>query len=266
MMKEKIKVLVIGDGCKDVFKYGKCDRLSPEAPVPVFKPLRDKSNGGMAVNVYNNLRALEVETDIHTYSGITKIRYIDEVSNQMLLRVDENDMIFVGPNIYDRQMAYDYTKYDAIVISDYDKGYLSQELIQHIASKHPLTFMDTKKKLGDWAKNIRFIKINEKEFNENVSNNFIMEYAGDLIVTKGKRGAELLSDDDNLVRIEKFEIEEEHPVRDLSGAGDTFLAALVADYIKNNDIRSAIKFANKCASWVVTQKGVVVVDLSKVNL
>ena len=48
------KVLVIGDGCKDVFQYGKCERLSPEAPVPVFKPTKTTSNGGMAVNVYNN--------------------------------------------------------------------------------------------------------------------------------------------------------------------------------------------------------------------
>ena len=38
MMKEKTKVLVIGDGCKDVFQYGKCERLSPEAPVPIVEP------------------------------------------------------------------------------------------------------------------------------------------------------------------------------------------------------------------------------------
>ena len=42
--------------------------------------------------------------------------------------------------------------------------------------------------------------------------------------------------------------------------GDTFLAALVADYIKNNDIRTAIRFANRCAAWVVSQKGVVIIN------
>ena len=84
------KVLVIGDSCKDVFQYGKCERLSPEAPVPVFKPTINKSNGGMAVNVYNNLIALGVDCDIITDSGITKTRYVDEVSNQMLIRIDEN--------------------------------------------------------------------------------------------------------------------------------------------------------------------------------
>jgi len=74
-----------------------------------------------------------------------------------------------------------------------------------------------------------------------------------LIVTNGKYGSVL-----NMNEI--FSIESEHSVRDLSGAGDTFLAALVVDYIKNNDIRSAIRFANKCAAWVVSQKGVVIVN------
>jgi len=83
-------------------------------------------------------------------------------------------------------------------------------------------------------------------------------YYNNLVVTKGKDGS-------FLNRCEEFPIEDEHDVRDLSGAGDTFLAALVADFIKNNDIRSAIRFANKCAAWVVTQKGVVVVDLNKIK-
>ena len=76
-------------------------------------------------------------------------------------------------------------------------------------------------------------------------------------MTKGKDGAILNFYD-------KFPIEDEHEVRDLSGAGDTFLAGLVADYIKNADIRSAIRFANRCAAWVVSQKGVAVVNPDKI--
>jgi bifunctional ADP-heptose synthase (sugar kinase/adenylyltransferase) len=253
------KVLVIGDGCKDVFRYGKCDRLSPEAPVPVFKPLGDKSNGGMAVNVYANLLALGVEADIITDSGATKTRYVDEVSNQMLLRVDEGDVIKnIDENVL-RSIKFD--SYSAIVISDYNKGFLDKHDIEYISIRHPLVFMDTKKKMGDWCDAVTVIKVNEKEYNEN--REYLIEYAlgleTDLIVTKGKNGSTWNC-------IENFPIEDEHPVRDLSGAGDTFLAALVADYIKNKDIRSAIRFANKCASWVVTQKGVVVVDLNKMKI
>ena len=122
--------------------------------------------------------------------------------------------------------------------------------------------MDTKKKFGLWAFGVEFIKINQKEFNENlqffVENDKIrQDVACSLIVTEGKNGAYL-----NLG--EKFPIEYELEVRDLSGAGDTFLAALVAEYIKNNDIRSAIRFANRCSSWVVSQKGVAIVELRKI--
>lgn len=250
------KILVIGDSCQDMFRYGICDRLSPEAPVPIMKPTRTVGNGGMSINVSENLKALGVDTDILTNDiRPTKMRYIDEVSNQLLLRIDENDSI--APITADTIQNIFFDDYDAIVISDYDKGYLSERDIQYIANNHPLVFLDTKKKIGDWAKHVEFIKINEKEYLEN--NEFLSKYIinskGNLIVTKGKEGA-------TWNMIEEFLINEEN-IRDLSGAGDTFLAGLVADYVKNADIRSAIRFANRCAAWVVTQKGVAVVNLTK---
>lgn len=251
------KVLVIGDGCKDVFQYGKCERLSPEAPVPIFKPLKATNNGGMAVNVYNNLVALGVDCDIITDSGITKIRYVDELSNQMLLRVDENDEI---ENITLNDLAaIGFNEYDAIVISDYDKGFLSEEDIIYVCNNHQLVFMDTKKKISNWAYGVEVIKLNKKEFDLNAEN-LLKEYNGELIVTLGKEGA--------MHWMNKYPIEstDEHPVRDLTGAGDTFMAALVAKYLENKDVPEAIKFANKCASWAVTQKGVSVIDLNKIKI
>jgi D-beta-D-heptose 7-phosphate kinase/D-beta-D-heptose 1-phosphate adenosyltransferase len=258
------KVLVIGDGCKDVFQYGKCERLSPEAPVPVFKPTNSKDNGGMAVNVYNNLVGLGVECDILTYSGISKTRYIDEVSNQMLLRIDENDMIFLSPNMYDKLMAVDYSSYQAVVISDYGKGYLTEEMIIHIAVNSPLTFMDTKKKIGSWAKDIKYIKINKKEFNLNMDY-LMLQHPNDTIVTLGADGAARYYVDNDERKIEHYPNVNEHPVRDLTGAGDTFLAGLVAGYLEKNNIDDAIIFANKCAAWAVTQKGVAIVDRYKIE-
>ena len=249
------KVLVIGDGCKDVFQYGKCERLNPEAPVPIFKPIKATNNGGMAVNVYNNLVSLGVDCNILTESGITKTRYVDEVSNQMLLRVDENDEI---ENITLNDLAaIGFNEYDAIVISDYDKGFLSEEDIIYICNNHPLVFMDTKKKIGNWAYGVEFIKLNKKEFDANAEN-LLKEYNGELVITLGKEGA--------MHWLNKYPIEstDEHPVRDLTGAGDTFMAGLVAKYLENKDIGEAIEFANKCASWVVTQKGVSVIDLNKI--
>jgi D-beta-D-heptose 7-phosphate kinase/D-beta-D-heptose 1-phosphate adenosyltransferase len=258
------KVLVIGDGCKDVFQYGKCERLSPEAPVPIFKPTKATNNGGMAVNVYNNLIALGVDCDILTESGITKTRYVDEVSNQMLLRVDENDEIFVSQNMYDKIKNFDYSIYDAIVISDYDKGLLSEKMIKRIADNYPLVFMDTKKKIDEWAWNVKYIKINEKEFNQN-QEYLMYKHPNDVIVTLGKNGAKRYWNYNGECKIDSFPNISEHPVRDLTGAGDTFFAGLVAKFIENNDICDAIIFANKCAAWAVTQKGVAVVDRYKIK-
>jgi D-glycero-beta-D-manno-heptose-7-phosphate kinase len=249
------KVLIIGDSCTDMFNYGKCERLSPEAPVPIFVPTRSTGNGGMASNVYENLKALGIECDIITNDiRPVKTRYVDEVSNQMLLRVDMNDEI-ESISINDL-MSIKYHEYYAIVISDYNKGYLSEEAITYICNHHNLVFMDTKKEINNWAYGAEFIKINDREFKAN-SHNLTKEYNGQLIVTHGKEGASLW--------FNKFPIEREHEVRDLSGAGDTFLAAIVAKYVETKDINAAIQFANKCASWVVTQKGVAVVDINKIS-
>ena len=149
------KVLVIGDGCSDVFRYGKCERLSPEAPVPVFLPSRTTGNGGMAINVVENLKALGVECDVMTNDiRPVKTRYVDEISNQMLLRVDEKDKI--TPIMQKDLEFFDMKNYVAVVISDYNKGYLSPNDIKWISENHPLTFMDSKKELGWWCQDIKF--------------------------------------------------------------------------------------------------------------
>ena len=114
--------------------------------------------------------------------------------------------------------------------------------------------MDTKKKLDTFSEPINFLKLNEKEYGENYHWLRGVDYDySTLIMTKGKDGA-------ILDRGKIFPIENEHPVRDLSGAGDTFLAGLVVEYLKNKNIEDAIRFANKCSAWVVTQKGVVTVN------
>lgn len=250
------KVLVIGDSCIDIFKYGICDRICPEAPVPVFSPTRNIMNSGMTSNVFTNLVALGIDCKIITNAGTPKkIRFIDEVSNQMLMRVDKNDTIKKVKS--ERIESIKFDDYKAIVISDYNKGFLGYDDIAYIAGNHPLTFMDTKKKLGHWCNEITYIKINNKEYEENEDylNN---GYKNNIIVTKGGEGAVL-----NFSQI--FSIKNEHPVRDLTGAGDTFLAALVAKYIENYDICDAIEFANKCAAWAVTQKGVAVIAMDEIE-
>ena len=55
------KVIVIGDSCTDIFKYGDIDRICPEAPVPIIKTTHEVKNGGMSKNVVSNLEAMGVD-------------------------------------------------------------------------------------------------------------------------------------------------------------------------------------------------------------
>ena len=91
---KSFKILLIGDNCKDIYQYGTIDRLSPEAPVPVFNPLYVDRNFGMGGNVVENLMSLNQDIDIkhiHQFQPIKKTRYVDDKSNHMFIRVDEGE-------------------------------------------------------------------------------------------------------------------------------------------------------------------------------
>ena len=244
-----MKILVIGDSCTDVFVYGQIDRLCPEAPVPIFQPVSQKENGGMANNVKNNLIALGA--DVHIISndnGMKKVRYVDTNSNQMIMRLDENDVCGRIENLRDMS----FSDYDAIVISDYNKGFLHVDDIQYICEKYEDVFIDTKKEIDDWIMNVKYIKINSIEYNNNVkyikrNDNWLKDK---LIVTRGKYGCEFNGN--------MFDVEDV-PIKDVSGAGDTFLSALVVEYIKSQDIIKSIRFAQKCTTMVVQKQGVTTV-------
>jgi sugar/nucleoside kinase (ribokinase family) len=147
-------------------------------------------------------------------------------------------------------------KIDAIIISDYCKGFLEESDIQHICENNDNVFVDTKKKLGNWIKDADYIKINELEYKKNhevLSGNGFEEK---LIVTLGSKGCRY--------KDKVFSVEEV-PVKDVSGAGDTFLAGLVRGYLDTQDIESAIDFAQKCTTLVVQKHGVTTVTLKELE-
>ena len=185
-----MKVLVIGDSCKDVFIYCDIERICPEAPVPVLKPTHETENQGMARNVVENLKSLGCQVDVLTNdNGIRKVRYVDSRSNQLVMRVDEHDYC---DRIHLDDLKYVSTwgtDFDAIVISDYCKGFLSEEDIKYIIENCNNVFIDTKKQLGDWVRGVDFIKINELEHKKNFETlpNY-PELEDKLIVTQGAKG------------------------------------------------------------------------------
>ena len=243
-----MKVLVIGDSCTDKFVYGECNRICPEAPVPVFNPIEQKSNGGMAKNVFNNLSSLAKNWDIDLVTNedeITKTRLVDIKTNQMLLRVDEDDSC----NRVKNNVITKLGDYDAVVISDYNKGFLTESIIQYLIGKYPLSFIDSKKLFNDWVNDVTFLKINEVEFNRNKKN--LKKYKGNLIVTLGEKGVKYK---DTIIPPTR-----QAEVSDLSGAGDTFFAAFIFSYLTSKNIIESIAFAQKCALEVIEKKGVVVI-------
>jgi bifunctional ADP-heptose synthase (sugar kinase/adenylyltransferase) len=249
-----MKILVIGDSCVDIFRYGEVNRLAPEAPIPIIKPKKETSCPGMAGNVVENLKALGAEVDFVTNTTeIRKIRYVCSKYNHLLLRVDENDKCEnISLDTIDilndhQQQLNNY--FDAVVISDYNKGFLDVEDIKHISTSFPCpVFLDTKKELGDWCLYIDYIKINSQEFNNSKSKiDEKKSLYNKIIVTRGKLGCDYQG-----INYPTTEV----PVKDVSGAGDTFLAGLVVEYIKTNNIKSAINFAQECTTKVVQKTGI----------
>ena len=259
------KVLVIGDSCQDVFVYGSCPRLAPEGPAPVFHEVEVAKNDGMAKNVARNLRALlrfsPYKSDVEVLTQkkeITKTRFIEKSTNHLLLRVD-TDVDTPSSEGFDID-GIDFDSYEMIIVSDYDKGFLSPEDLKEISVKHPLTILDTKKILGKWAKHFSFIKINREEYDRSkiASTLLFLEPQNrewlkeSLIITEGSRGC--------MYKHQRYSVKEIE-TKDFAGAGDTFLAGFSHSYLENRDVPCALHFANRCATQVVQKKGVVCVKL-----
>lgn len=232
-----MRILLIGDSCQDYYDIGRVDRISPEAPVPVFVPMTRSRNNGMAANVAENLRQLGVTVDLRDRDVGTKTRLIDERSRQQLMRID-HDSRSVSPL---EILALPKFNHDAVIISDYDKGTVTHELMQYLHNnfKGPI-FVDTKK--TDLARYPKFwIKVNALEYSRLVSG------TDQIIVTRGRDGAEYLGKTYPAPSID---------VTDVCGAGDTFLAALAVRYIETQDIEESIQYAIAASSVTVQHRGV----------
>lgn len=240
-----MKILVVGDSCKDVFSYGRADRMCPEAPVPVFVPAESVAFGGMIHNVAYHLNQMGVEFDLkHSETESTKTRFIDKKTNQMIMRLDVNGACTTP---FNRDFLEDI-RYDAVIISDYGTGYLSQYDIQYLIRQSEYSFVDTKQKLGTWLAWATFVKINQVEWEMSRTPELESALHHNLIVTTGPGGCQYKDC--------TYEPQHVETVVDTSGAGDVFLAGLAAKYLESQDVNEAIQYANDAASQVVKVRGV----------
>jgi D-beta-D-heptose 7-phosphate kinase/D-beta-D-heptose 1-phosphate adenosyltransferase len=246
---KQFKILLIGDACDDTYTYGYVNRISPEAPVPILEPHYTIHHDGMAGNVRKNLEVLGCDVTFLHGKVSKKNRLIDARTKQQLLRLD-NDTIS-EPIRFETAIPL---VYDAIVISDYNKGTVDYELIEEIAKTQTIPiFVDTKK--HDLARLAGcYVKINKFEHVRATSSLPNPEH---LVITQGDLGvvwngwvfpAEIVGD-----------------VTDVCGAGDTFLAALAYKFLETNSMREAIIFANKAASVTVQRVGVYAPRLEEIK-
>lgn len=232
-------ILVIGDACEDYYHYGTIERVNPEAAAPLLSFQYEHMSNGMALNVWRNISALGVKAyfsaNAHPWSQ--KHRYIDSKHNTLLLRVDHD--VKARPYIVKRPSYYE--KYSALVVSDYNKGFITAEVLLKLRKRFdgPI-FVDTKK--TDLAQFSGMIfKINELE------NSRLVSQPKELVVTCGAGGCWYEGVNYPAPKIE---------VVDVCGAGDTFLAALAVYYMKTENMAEALSKANQCAAIACSHQGV----------
>jgi rfaE bifunctional protein kinase chain/domain len=200
---EKLNVLIIGDVMLDNYLWGKVDRISPEAPVPIVSIQEKESRLGGAANVAINIKALGanpilcsvIGNDINGRSFIELLQKIDLSAdgifqsterkttvktrvignNHQMLRVDEEqeDEIIASDR---KQLLNRITNIiskkniDVIIFEDYDKGVLGKSLIESVVKlarqKGIPTAVDPKKKNFNHYRNVTLFKPNLKELRE----------------------------------------------------------------------------------------------------
>ncbi len=206
---ESLTIVVIGDVMIDSYLWGKVDRISPEAPVPVVSSTRKENRLGGAANVALNLKSLGAKAVMCSVIGsdgnsslfrnlmkdenladnlivedrerITTIKTRIISGSQQLLRVDEENVQYLSKDteklFAEKLMAYlSHNKVDAILFQDYDKGVITPTLIEQITEtanvKGIPTLVDPKRRNFEAYRHVSLFKPNFKEFLEGLKTDF----------------------------------------------------------------------------------------------
>ena len=248
-------MLVVGDSCTDVYVYGAVDRLSPEAPIPVFVLKRELMFPGMAGNVAANMRGLDDDVTLcASEAAATKTRYVDERSRQQLIRVDDELETVAMTSAQLDEIEIEMADFDALVIVDYDKGFVDSRSISRLCSyAHSSSvpvYVDTKRTCSTSYTGC-IVKLNSRER--------LYVKLGDeceLVTTLGEGGAEWNGIVFPGKRVDVF---------DVAGAGDTFLSAFVHAHLCTGDVAASIAFANECAAIAISHQGTYALKQSDVD-
>ncbi len=243
------KILVIGEKCIDRFMYCDVSRFSPEAPVPVLNPIEIVENDGMAGNVVRNILAMKSDSLVsHWYQDeiITKTRFVEKKSNHMFLRLDDGETNISKVELIEERIG-ELSNFNIVIVSDYDKGFMTNDDLLTIGKNSKMSILDSKRKLSkEIVNSFTFVKLNEKE---SLQNSDLLE-CKNILVTLGSKGTKFND--------EVYPSPNPQETIDVSGAGDTFTSAFILKYLETGDIKTSIIYANEMSSIVVSKRGVAV--------
>ena len=165
-----MKVLVFGDVIIDKYIYGTSERISPEAPVPVVKYQREVETLGGAGLVYENLKSLGVDVTLLQTEQPRSIKTRVICDGHYITRIDD-DKVADGTAMLSNVLRSDFSEYDYVILSDYNKGVLDESLkiIEHLNKFNCKIIVDPKEHAnqykGAWLvkpNNVEFIKFGFK--------------------------------------------------------------------------------------------------------
>lgn len=302
---KNIKILVIGDLILDCYVWGKVDRISPEAPVPVVGVTKDTFMLGGAANVADNIIALggkatvlgiagkdragEILRGLLEERGIvsaivedarpTTIKTRVIAHNQQVVRFDKEDKSRLSSRVFGEIAEFlkkAVPEHDAVVISDYKKGVISSELVKKIlsAAKSQKKFVAVDPKVGHFHcyKGVSLITPNIMEASQGSGIDILDEKslikAGKLFTTKLSCGAVLITrGEEGMSLFERNRVTHiptvAQKVYDVTGAGDTVIAAFTLAYASGASMEEAALIANHAAGIVVGEVGTAVATPEK---
>ena len=241
-----MKVIVIGDVIIDKYVYGTSSRISPEAPVPVITYIEEKETLGGAGLVYENLKNLDVDVTLFEMDQPRSVKTRIICDGHYITRIDD-DKPASGMAVLKEVQEFDFSQYDFVVLSDYNKGVLDEarEIIAHINKYDCKVIVDPKENAwfyeGAWL-----VKPNYNEFHDLG----FQEWKGNIITTNA--GEEVIAHIDG----KNYEIEVDAvEVSDVTGAGDCFMAAFVYGLTKGYTHKKCLEIATKGSTESVKHSG-----------
>jgi rfaE bifunctional protein kinase chain/domain len=286
---DQVNILVIGDIMLDKYIVGNVERISPEAPVPVVHVTEKYSTLGGCGNVVRNI--VETGANVTCLSAVApdsngelikqklkeiganriithslnvttvKERIVANSRKIQMLRVDYEERVDHDVLIVDEvSNALRDSKYDCIIISDYNKGAITEKVIHYLETIDIPIIIDPKPpNAGVYKNNIFILTPNEKEWAMMDQHRF--SHVPYILVTKGKQGM-TLHDFNKSYEIPAHDVQQ---VFNVSGAGDTVVGVLGVCTSMGISVVDSAKIANQCASYVVSQPGTTPVSKSVFN-